>query len=713
MKAHANWTATAFVICIGIVCSIPACVINESFPEAAPRPVGGGEDYNAWVTPTPKPTHCADPRVASKFVATADELLCALEHTRRDSGYRVVYVDDDAEIDLTGINGISIPAGVTLASGRGRNGSLGAKLMSGRETKTGMLIASEPDVRITGFRMRGPRSAIDWPGCYERPRADATAISITNRPCKDPGEWPGLNTRIAIVDRAVEIDNNEMWAWPGSAIYAICVRGVQVHHNHIHHNRHQERSKGCRAYGLGYGVSTSNGEVSIESNLFDHNRHDIASDGQVQTNYVARNNLVVEGAVQHSFDVHGGKDRCNDKKMCSSPDDARAKKGCSRLAGGCCCIRNDIAGNSFIIEDNVFLQSIKPAVKLRGAPVKSSSVDGNQFREATERRAVVQSNVSGRTRLSSTDNTFSYDPGAAWYISHRGESYWRWRRFGTNDFSAIRFGDFDGNGRTDAFRIANNRWQMAPNAKEEWREIQSSTVPLSKLAFGDFDGDGHTDILRHTDQRTWQISFGAQVRATTGRMSQWREVQSSTVPVSELALGDFDGDGHTDLFRHTSQNKWQISFGAQVTSTGGRMSRWREVQSSTVPLNKLGFGDFDGDGHTDIFRHTNRNTWEVSFGKDITATNGSMSRWRKVQSSEISLDKLAFGDFDGDGHTDVFRHTSQDTWEVSYGSQVTATSGQMGRWERINSSSHALSKLRFGDFDGDDRTDVLVGRKPW
>jgi len=74
-------------------------------------PIGGGPGY----------TRMADPASARR-VATLEELQAALSAARPGD---TVYIDDRAEIDATGSPMMEIPAGVTLASGRGRNGSPG------------------------------------------------------------------------------------------------------------------------------------------------------------------------------------------------------------------------------------------------------------------------------------------------------------------------------------------------------------------------------------------------------------------------------------------------------------------------------------------------------------------------------------------------------------------------------------------------------------
>ena len=110
------------------------------------KPLGGGVGYGDWVT------------IPANVVDDADSLMNALESAQPGD---IVYVDDQAEIDLSGVWEIPINSGVTLASGRGRNGSPGGLLFTTDEetsAKRALLEVVGPDVRITGLRLRGPNS---------------------------------------------------------------------------------------------------------------------------------------------------------------------------------------------------------------------------------------------------------------------------------------------------------------------------------------------------------------------------------------------------------------------------------------------------------------------------------------------------------------------------------------------------------------------------
>ena len=223
------------------------------------NPIGGGEGYS-------------DTLSGGDFtVYSYGELEEALGQAREG---HVVFVPRDAEIDFGGREILAVREGVTVAGDRGLDGSEGGLLFSDVLATPGMLRATGPCVRFTGFRLRGP-----YP---HRQRAAHTSNGIST-------------TKFA-----TEIDNCEISGFSVSAtgFWTGAVRGY-VHHNFIHHNQ-----KG----GLGYGVSVG-GSALIEANLFDYCRHHIASSGAPACGYEARYNLCLENANGHLFDMHGGRDR--------------------------------------------------------------------------------------------------------------------------------------------------------------------------------------------------------------------------------------------------------------------------------------------------------------------------------------------------------------------------------------------------------------------
>ena len=605
------------------------------------RPLGGGEGYGRVV-----------PRPAT-VVRTAVELRAALRAALRSP--RTIYVDDSAEIDLSycaktpmprdcreprsrpancGDFSLTIPANTTLASGRGYAGSRGARLFSRTFTDCPLFEVKGEGVRITGLRIHGPDSSIE----NDDPiHCGGEAIAV------------GISTGDAPLRWATEIDNDELSSWPRSGVEISRIMGVRVHHNVIQFNRRHEHNGTCgdHAYGLGYGVVVGPGSATIEANVFDHNRHDIASDGSPGAYYTATYNLVLTGAVEQSFDVHGGKDR----------------KDCT-----------NIAGSAFVVHHNTFLQSHKPAVLMRGIPMKGAWIYKNETHDGDASHAFSQINSSGNFHVE--DNRTSIDKFPAWFISFGGTAFWQWRRFEAQGLSAVAIGDFDGDGAADVMRAAASGWQWSRSGREDWAFLNTLKEPVSQLVVGNFVSLSLTDVVRTTGSE-WQVSQGG--------TSPWRSLYKTTAPLSSAAFGDFEGDGHTDAF-FADGKRWSIvqSFLPLV------------IRHYTQPykLTELRFGNFVGDSKMDVLRST---------GSEWLVWDRVSQTWNHLNFSSIPLAELTFADFDGDGFTDIAR-SAHGQWLVSWGGK--------SAWEVLNTSDLELKSQLIADFNGDRKADVLSRQSP-
>ena len=197
-----------------------------------------------------------------------------------------------------------------------------------------------------------------------------------------------------------------------------------------------------------------------------------------------------------------------------------------------------------------------------------------------------------------------------------------------------------------------------------------------ELAVGDFNGDGHDDVFQATGA-LWAWSPGGQ--------REWHVLNDSSLRLARLGFGDFDGDGATDVFSQ-SGDEWRVSLGGS--------SPWKTLPAgSSIPAASYRFGDFDGDGRADVFRANGTRFW---------LSSGGSTAWAPLATSRLRVGSLRFGDFDGDGKTDVFS-LANGSWSVSFGG--------VSSWRRLNAQLSAdLDSLRFGDFDGDRKTDVASSR---
>jgi hypothetical protein len=111
------------------------------------------------------------------------------------------------------------------------------------------------------------------------------------------------------------------------------------------------------------------------------------------------------------------------------------------------------------------------------------------------------------------------------------------------------------------------------------------------------------------------------------------------------------------------------------------------------PTNRLAVGDFDGDGVEDLFLATGAAWYYAPAGA---------AEWRYLNDKTAPLDLLRFGDFDGDGRTDVVGVNEGD---------ILVSWGGVSDWERLNVAPGPITDIAVGnfvsDFTGDQRDDLF------
>src|SRR5262249_55650292 len=111
-----------------------------------------------------------------------------------------------------------------------------------------------------------------------------------------------------------------------------------------------------------------------------------------------------------------------------------------------------------------------------------------------------------------------------------------------------------------------------------------------------------------------------------------RPLTTSPVSMSEMRFGDFDGDGLTDM-SYTRDRQWRIWY--------GNLKDWRDAQNSGFPISDLLFGEFDAVKGTDVAAVTG-GKWQMS--------SAALSSWTVLNPAQSrSFRGAVVADFDGDG----------------------------------------------------------------
>jgi len=203
--------------------------------------------------------------------------------------------------------------------------------------------------------------------------------------------------------------------------------------------------------------------------------------------------------------------------------------------------------------------------------------------------------------------------------------------------------------------------------------VYTLPAPLSPMAYGDINHDGHIDLVMG--------GYDQGLVALYGRASQ---------KPADAVHGDFNGDGYADLLWRQTQN------GSNVLWNAANGARQTAVAALGTDYVVAGTGDFDGDGRADVLWR-NRVT-----GANVIWRSANSTLPRAVGAVGLAWNVAGVGDFDGDGRADIFwRNTTS-------GTNVIWRSGDMSTPLAVASvTDQAWQVAGIGDFDGDGASDVF------
>ncbi|GAB3224330.1 hypothetical protein GCM10027454_19910 [Algoriphagus aestuariicola] len=276
------------------------------------------------------------------IVTDRSQLLAALEEA---APYSIIYVKGNAQIDLSGEKNIIIKEGIKLIGDRKKNKKeLGAVLFTSNAGVHPFFKVDGDNVLIYGVTIVGDDgNVLVKDDSFEEKKQVDVKNSYMELYHNNMYATP-VSSGVATQMRNLVIDNCELSQWTYTAVYVRKgAENIQIKNSYIHHNQR---------FGLGYGITIDQGEAIITNNVFNYNRHSIASTGREGSRYTVEGNLFCkDGNNTWAIDMHGGKD-WNDG--------------------------TNIAGDYAIVRDNVFYITGKgQAFVIRGKSLKKSIITGN------------------------------------------------------------------------------------------------------------------------------------------------------------------------------------------------------------------------------------------------------------------------------------------------------------------------------------------------
>lgn len=227
--------------------------------------------------------------------------------------------------------------------------------------------------------------------------------------------------------------------------------------------------------------------------------------------------------------------------------------------------------------------------------------------------------------------------------------------------------DYTGDGVNDIFlNDPSGNWKLFSMANSSgiltssmiFRESGFISTLANQTLSGDFNGDGKADI--------WSFeTTGMKIYTFTG--STLSTLYTSTWPKKDhhFTLGDFNGDGKVDIFIYGyttyDWSDWQV----QISTGTGFEGNYIPRKKSNLKDDYVRLGDFNGDGCTDLMVTSLNQSWTGTYFY-ITKNKGTDFYTHSLPSYPSASHNFYVSDYNGDGRTDFICTDGLSPWWNGY-----------------------------------------------
>lgn len=247
-------------------------------------------------------------------------------------------------------------------------------------------------------------------------------------------------------------------------------------------------------------------------------------------------------------------------------------------------------------------------------------------------------------------------------------------------------GDWNGDGKSDVLaKSRDGRWFVALS---NGRGFTNAALWLTGFAddtlngiapfvvfSGDWNGDGKTDIGAKTRDGRWYTAVSNGMAFVSPRLALSNFVNENADSGGggfKVLVGDWDGDGRSDIGAKSSDGRWFAASSNGVSFVNGRESLSDfgndQFDPGGAPFLPI-VGDWNGDGKDDIAVKSRDGRWFAATGDGVSFTN---TRLALTDFGSDLVDGGApfapfSGDWNGDGLTDIGVKSKDGRWFLAYG----------------------------------------------